>query len=294
MTRRQKRYLRRQEKRSKNKEKFKNITFENVASLQSLYNATWDSAKGVKWKASVQKYTLNTLFNICKTRQKLLQDKDIRRGFIEFDICERGKMRHIRSVHFSERVVQKSLCTNVLYPVLTNNLITDNGASQKGKGTHFATQRLIKYLHKYYRKYGNDGYVLTLDFKSYFDNINHNKLKEIYKTNFKDEKIIKLANRFVDAFGNVGLGLGSETSQISAVAYINKIDHYIKENLQIKGYGRYMDDSYIIHPSKEILKNILEKLKIKYAEYGIILNLRKTHIAKLKTGFTFCIVLNSE
>ncbi|MBO4738813.1 MAG: hypothetical protein J5606_04545, partial [Bacteroidales bacterium] len=96
-----------------------------------------------------------------------MQDKDIRRGFIEFDICERGKMRHIRSVHFSERVVQKSLCTNVLYPVLTNNLITDNGASQKGKGTHFATQRLIKYLHKYYRKYGNDGYVLSLDFKSY-------------------------------------------------------------------------------------------------------------------------------
>ena len=287
MGRRQDRYLRRKEKREKQKEKFKDIDFEDVAGLDALFDAAYKSAKGVKWKASVQKYILNILFNINKARKSLLANKDIRLGFIEFDINERGKIRHIRSVHFSERVIQKALCSNVLYPVLTSNLIMDNGASQKNKGTHFATQRLIKSLHKYYRHYGNEGYVLTIDFKSYFDNINHEKLKEIYRQNFTDENILKLSDDFIDAFGEMGLGLGSETSQISAVAYINSIDHFIKENLRIKAYGRYMDDSYIIHPSKSVLKSILEVLNKKYEQLGIKVNPKKTNIKKLKSGFTF-------
>ena len=287
MGRRQNRYLRRKEQREKKKEKIKNINFEDVAGLDSLYKAAYASAKGVRWKASVQKYTLNLLFNINKTRKDLLKNKDIRKGFIEFDINERGKVRHIKSVHFSERVVQKSLCTNALYPVLTNGLINDNGASQKGKGTHFATNRLIKSLHKHYKRYGNNGYVLLLDFKSYFDNIDHKKLKEIYRKYFNDEKIINLANDFIDAFGDMGLGLGSETSQISAVAYANTIDHYIKEKAKIKCYGRYMDDSHIVSNSKEFLENLLEELKVQFNEYGIKLNTKKTRIVKLKNGFTF-------
>lgn len=287
MGRRQDRYLRRKAEREKKKEKFKDINFEKVAGLDALFDAAYQSAKGVKWKASVQKYLLNILFNILKARKNLLDKKDIRLGFIEFDINERGKIRHIRSVHFSERVIQKALCTNVLYPVLTSNLIMDNGASQKNKGTHFASQRLIKSLHKYFRHHGNEGYVLTIDFKSYFDNINHEKLKEIYRQNFTDENILKLSNDFIDAFGEKGLGLGSETSQISAVAYINSIDHFIKENLGIKAYGRYMDDSYIIHPSKSVLKSILQVLNEKYEQLGIKVNPKKTNIKKLKNGFTF-------
>ena len=287
MGRRQDRYLRRKAEREKKKEKFKDINFEKVAGLDALFDAAYQSAKGVKWKASVQKYLLNILFNILKARKNLLDKKDIRLGFIEFDINERGKIRHIRSVHFSERVIQKALCTNVLYPVLTSNLIMDNGASQKNKGTHFASQRLIKSLHKYFRHHGNEGYVLTIDFKSYFDNINHEKLKEIYRQNFTDENILKLSNDFIDAFGEKGLGLGSETSQISAVAYVNSIDHFIKENLGIKAYGRYMDDSYIIHPSKSVLKSILQVLNEKYEQLGIKVNTKKTNIKKLKNGFTF-------
>lgn len=289
MGRRQKRYERRQiEREIKRNIKLYNASdFESVAGEKSLYNAAWKSAKGVKWKASVQKYLLNIFSNIYKTKKALLEGKDVRRGFIEFDICERGKQRHIRSVHFQERVVQKTLCANALYPVLTRNLITDNGASQKGKGMHYATNRLVNYLRKHYKRYGNEGYILVIDFKSYFDNVNHEKLKEIYKKNFENEDIIKLAYGFIDVFGEKGLGLGSETSQISAVAYINSIDHYIKEVAKIKGYGRYMDDSYIIHHSKEYLEELLEKLQILYKEYGIKLNEKKTHITKLKSGFTF-------
>lgn len=289
MSRRQKRYLRRMEARANKRQKAlgKNLKFENICSISSLYKAAFKSSKGVIFKESVQRYLLNLFSNLYSSRQDLLQGKDVRLGFIEFDIVERGKARHIRSVHFRERVVQKSLCTNCLSPVLTYNLISDNGASQKGKGVHYAINRLIKFLRKHYNKYGNSGYALLIDFKSYFDNIEHAPLKEYVKQYIKDPQISKLSDDFIDAFGEKGLGLGSETSQINAVSYINKIDHYIKEKAGAKIYVRYMDDSIIIHHSKEFLEKLLVDLKKKYAEYGITVNDKKSYITDLKHGFTF-------
>ena len=261
--------------------------FDNAASIPSLYEAAWDSAKGVMWKQSTQRYLLNIYFQIAKTSKMLHKGKDIRKGFNRFFINERGKVREINSVKFFERVVQKSLCSNILIPILTHNLIADNGASQKGKGTDYAQQRLVKHLSDYYRKYGKDGYVLTIDFKSYFANIEHDTLKKLFKKYFTDERVIKLADDFVDAFGDIGLGLGSETSQTFAISYVNEIDHFIKDSLGIKAYGRYMDDSYIIHPEKNVLKDILSRLNFYFEKYGIQINKNKTCIRKLSQGFTF-------
>lgn len=289
MSRRQNRRLRRIAKREERREDFlkRYDNFENVAGLDSLYKAAEESAKGVRWKQSVQRYMVNIFPNIVQTRKELLAGKDIRKGFIEFVISERGKERFIQSVLFYERVVQKSICMFSLYPALTHNLILDNYASQKGKGTHFAIKRLTKFLTEHYKKYGNNGYILLVDFKSYFASIPHEIIKENLRRYFKDEKLIKLADSFIDAFGEKGLGLGSETSQINAIVHINAIDHYIKEFAKIKGYGRYMDDSFIIHNSKEYLEKLLKILIEKYEAYGVKINTKKTYITDLKHGFTF-------
>ncbi len=289
MSRRNNRRLRRQQKREEKRKKFieEFDNFDNVASLNSLYTSAKKASNGVSWKASVQRYLLSILFKIQKTRRELLAGKDVRKGFIEFDLCERGKRRHIRSVHFYERVVQKALCKYVLYPALTNDIIYDNCASQKDKGTLFATNRLTEHLRKYYRKYQRNGYILMIDFKGYFESIFHEPLKQTFREKFTDAKIIKLADDFVDAFGDRGLGLGSETSQINAIHHINKVDHYIKEVEQIKCYGRYMDDSYIIHTDKKYLEELLLKIKKKLNEFGVVISKDKTHIHDLKHGFTY-------
>lgn len=92
---------------------------------------------------------------------------------------------------------------------------------------------------------------------------------------------------FISAFGDKGLGLGSETSQINAVMLPNRADHYAKEVLRIRGYGRYMDDTYLLHHSIAYLEECLEKLRAIYSEYGIVINEKKTKIVDLKHGFTF-------
>lgn len=204
--RKERRYQRRKAAReAKRREKIgKYDDFERVASLNSLYEAANEAAKGVTWKASVQRYHASLLFNISKTRADLLAGKDIRRGFICFTICERGKLRNIKSVHFSERVVQKSFCTNVLYPTFTHGLIYDNGASQEGKGTHFALRRLKAHLRRHFRKYGREGGILLIDFSDYFGNAQHEALFSIYDEQFTDPRIIALGKAFISAFWRQG------------------------------------------------------------------------------------------
>ncbi len=283
------RYQRRRAKReARKREKFRDFdNYENVIAMTALNDAADEAMRGVSWKASVQRYNMTRLLNIYRTHVKLKAGKDIRKGFICFDLMERGKLRHIKSVHFSERVVQKSLCKNALYPVLTNSLIYDNGASQKGKGTQFAIDRMTVHLQRHIHRHGREGAILLIDFSDYFGRIDHEALKEIYHKSFEDEKLIKLGISFIDAFGDKGLGLGSETSQINAVAFRSPLDHYIKEELRIKGYGAYMDDSYLIHEDVEYLKECLEKIKVFCERYGIVLNTKKTKICDLKHGFTF-------
>jgi hypothetical protein len=193
---------------------------------------------------SVQRYEANALRNVAETRRKLLADESVQNGFVEFSLRERGKTRHIKSVHISERVVQKSLCDNVLVPLLSHSLIHDNGASVKGKGVHFALRRLICHLSRFYRcNRTNGGYALLVDFKKFFDSVDHKILFALLGKKIKDPRARELTKNFITVFGDgKSLGLGSQVSQICAVFYPDRLDHYIKENLRIKYYGRYMDD----------------------------------------------------
>ena len=292
VTRRAGRRARRNEKRERKKinalSKYDN--FDNVTNAQNLYRAWKKSMRNVAWKESVQRYEAAAIRNVVETRRKLLAGENVQSGFVEFTLRERGKVRHIKSVHISERIVQKCLCDEVLVPILSRPLIHDNGASVKGKGTHFAIKRLIGHLCRFYRANGrsNLGFALMIDFAKYFDNIRHDLLLNLQTEYIKDTRILDLTRRFIEVFGNgISLGLGSQVSQISAIFYPNTLDHYIKEILRIKYYGRYMDDLYLIHADKQYLDTCLMRIKVICASLGIIVNEKKTRIVKLSEGVPF-------
>lgn len=262
--------------------------YENLCTCNALFQAARLSRKGIRWKASVQRYFMSYLRNILQLREKLLTGDDVTMGFIEFDLFERGKKRHIKSVHFKERVAQRALCDNALVPVLSRSLIYDNGASLKNKGISFARSRLKHHLHQYYRRTGsNDGYILLMDFSGYFDNILHGPCYDLLDAAFEDKRIVALCRQFIEPFGEKSLGIGSQVSQILAVAYRSSIDHYIKEVLRVKEYGCYMDDSYLIHESKDALHEYYAIVKKLCEDKGITINGRKTQITKISHGFTY-------
>jgi len=286
------RYQRRiSERRKKRRDKLDQYDdFSLLTDPNNLLKAFRLAKRGVSWKESTQRYEMNLFQNLWETKLKLEAGENVQNGFVEFILNERGKVRHIKSVHISERVIQKTLCDEVLVPILCNSLIYDNGASVKGKGTHFAMRRLITHLTRFYRQNGfsNEGYALTIDFKKYFDSIRHDILMNRVERKVRDVRVLDLARRFIQPFGDgVSLGLGSQVSQIFAIFLPDELDHAIKEKMRVKFYGRYMDDLYLIHNSKEFLENCLEKIKIICNNLGITVHERKTRIFPLKEGLLF-------
>lgn len=282
------RRIRRDAKRAKNRAKrIEGCTFDAVADVNSLYEAAIKAKKGVSWKASVQRYQMRVLRNVVKTHDDLMAGKDIRRGFTEFDIMERGKLRHISSVHFSERVVHKSLSTNALVPAITPTFTPGNSANIPGRGTDYAIRRLKMQLARHWRLHGSDGYILLVDFSDYFANIDHGAVKQMVRRALDDEKVISLTESLIDSHGEVGLGLGSEPNQILAVALPSRIDHWAEEMPNLEASGRYMDDSYYIDMDKQKLRLVLACIEILCDELGIKINHRKTRIVKLSRGFRF-------
>lgn len=286
--RRSARRIRREEKRAKKKrERCENSTLDTVADLNALYKAQREAARGVAWKASTQRYQIHWLLNILKAKRDLLEGNEVCKGFHEFDIFERGKKRHISSVHFSERVIQKSFTQNALIPSVKPTLIYDNAANIKDKGTAFAVMRTKKLLADHYRKHGREGYVLQADFSDFFASIPHGPVNQLIDTISEDKRLTALGRHFVDMQGDVGLGLGSEPNQICAIAFPSPLDHLICECCGVEGYIRYMDDFICVHTDKRALQCILAVVRDKCAALGLTLNEKKTHITKLTKGFTF-------
>jgi hypothetical protein len=287
LTRYQRRREARQAKRDIYSERFDDYGV--VADADNFARAFHKAKRGVSWKESVQRFEASLFRNIAELRRKLLAGESVQLGFVEFTLRERGKVRHIKSVHISERVVQKVLSDEVLVPVLSKPLIHDNGASVKGKGVHFALRRLVCHLSRFYRREKtNAGYALLIDFSKFFDNIDHDVLYGLIYQRIKDERIRELIRRFVSVFGaGKSLGLGSQISQISAIYYPNELDHFIKEKLRVKYYGRYMDDLYLIHADKAYLEYCLAEIKAVCAALKITVNEMKSRIVKLPDGVPF-------
>jgi hypothetical protein len=134
----------------------------------------------------------------------------------------------------------------------------------------------------------NKGYALLVDFTRFFDNIDHAVLFDMLERHITDRRVITLIRGFVSVFGpGKSLGLGSQVSQVAAIFYPNRLDHFIKENLRIKYYGRYMDDLYLIHADKEYLKRCLSEIKTVCQSLKIEVNEKKTRIVKLSRGMDF-------
>lgn len=265
--------------------------YEKLLDLNNLHEAFYNCQRAVNWKASVQKYECNELYNISHLRRALANHSYKQKPFYEFTINERGKTRHIKSLHISDRVLQRALCDYVLEPVVKNYLIYDNGASIKGKGIEFTRRRLKVHLQRYYKNHGANGYVLLIDFSKYFDNINHDELLRLLNERINDAEVRELLKYLLSTFdknqNGKGVGIGSQISQIAGIMYPLEIDNFCKIVRGCKYYGRYMDDTYIIHNDKEYLKKLLSEIKEKCNKLGIVINEKKTQIIKLKIGFTF-------
>ena len=266
-------------------------TIEQLAELQNLNECAWECTRQSRWKETTQRYLSNMLQKNLELREEVLSGEYRVRPTVDFTISERGHVRQIEAPVVRDRIVQKSLMKHVLTPSLTPYLIYDNYASMKQRGTSFARKRFEVMLHRYIQKNGTDGYILMIDVKKYFNNIDHDTLKRLLAPRLKDQPgdVVRLIHYVIDTSSKTGKGLnlGSECPQIFAIYYLNPIDQFVKVVKGVKYYGRYMDDIFIIGRSKVELKALLAEVENKLAELLLEVNHQKTSIVKLRHGFTW-------
>lgn len=217
----------------------------------------------------------------------------------KFVIRERGKKRNITTNIMVDKTVNHLLCDEILSPAISPFLIYDNGASQKNKGVAFSRKRLEAHLHKYYREHkSNDGYILLMDFSGYYSSVSYKKCLQVMNNLLRnvnnEERTMTmwiLQNLFqvfsIESNKDRGINIGSQPSQNIGIAYPSRIDNYIKIVKGCKYYGRYTDDSYIIHESKEFLTEVLDGVLKIADKLELVINPRKTYITKLSQTFKF-------
>lgn len=264
---------------------------EQLMELQNLNECAWECTRQSRWKETTQRYLADMLQKNLELREEVLAGEYRVKPTIDFTINERGHIRQIEAPVVRDRIVQKSLMKHVLIPSLTPYLIYDNFASMKNRGTSFARKRFEIMMHRYIQKHGTEGYILLIDIKKYFNNIDHEVLKRLIAPRIKNEPddVIRLIHYIIDtsSHSDKGLNLGSECPQIFAIYYLNPIDQFVKVVKGVKYYGRYMDDIFIISDSKDELKKLLAEIETKLAELLLEINHKKTHIIKLTHGFTW-------
>lgn len=260
--------------------------FEKVIDFNNMYKAYRKSKCGKGFKKSSAKFNImalegvNTLIEQLKNRTYTVSD------YIEFKVFE-PKERIIKTTSFKDKVIQHSLCDNVILPKLQEIFIADNCAGQKGKGTLFGLNRLSEQMTLFYKRYGNNGYILKCDITKFFYNISHEQLKDTVEYYFSyDENICWLCNLFIDSTEGKGIPLGNQINQGFALLYLDGMDKLIKNELGIEFYGRYMDDFYLIHPDKDYLKYCLEVITEYLKTLDLTLN-GKTQIFPFKNGVSY-------
>ena len=264
---------------------------DEVCDFDNLYRAMQHCKNNVMWKDSVAGYVKNGLVNVHKLKESVENGTYKLDAYTQFKVYE-PKERDIVSTRIKDRVFQRSLCDNYFYDTMTKSFIYDNCACQDGRGTEFARKRLIRHLQKYYRKHGTEGWVLKADLKNFFGSTSHELAYSAVTKRVNDEWVNGEIKRIIDSFNQgddpeIGMGLGSETTQLIQLAVLDDFDHFIKKQLHIKHYVRYNDDFIIIHEDKAYLQECLIKIDAWISSRGLKLSPKKTQLFKVTQGIKF-------
>lgn len=268
-----------------------------LISFDNLFNAYLKARKGKQSVPAVATFTLNLETELLSLQQELTDFTYNPGCYRLFTIYERKK-RQIAAAPFRDRVVHHAIM-NIIEPAIDRRFIFDSYACRQGKGVHASVNRYQQWSKQY-------PYVLKMDIEQYFPSIDHQLLKAKLRYYLKDNYVLALLDRIIDtapaACGRSdfyyfsgddllthtertsGLPIGNLTSQFFANLYLDGVDHFIKQDLRVRAYLRYVDDLVILGRDKAQLHETRENIRERLAEDRLRLHPRKAHIYHTARG----------
>ena len=260
---------------------YKNLTYEK------LLKAHLDARKGKGSRKEIILFNLKQEDYIKYLLEKLENKTYKHGGYTVFYVTE-PKLRKIEKSKYMDRIVHRWLVDNILKPYFIPRFIQTTYACIEGRGMHKACldmQEMMKHCTRIWNNY----YILKMDIAKYFDNIDKKILLDILEKRIKDKDVMWLINEILYANKREkGLEIGNYTSQMFANIYLNEYDWYVKRNLHIKYFSRYMDDSILLVKTKKEAIQALENIK-RFLKENLHLELNsKTQIFKSSQGVNYC------
>ena len=272
-------------------------TYNQIIEIEDIFSAWKSFVKDKSKKPDVIMFGSKLMDNVFDLYTDLVNKNYVHSKYGHFKIND-PKPRDIHKASVRDRVLHH-LLYNELYPFFDSIFIYDSYSCRFGKGTHKGIQRFRSFVLRVSKNRTKQCFVLKCDIRKFFANINHAILKSILEKYINDVDIINLLGNIIDSFktnqvsyknigSGVGLPLGNLTSQLLVNIYMNEFDQFIKRELKIQHYIRYVDDFVIVSDSKQYLENILPKLE-KFLMQNLKLQLHpgKVFIKTIYSGVDF-------
>jgi retron-type reverse transcriptase len=281
-------------------QKMKSYThlFDSICAFENLYCASKKAEKGKRFRHEVAVFNAQRAENLLEI-QKLLRAGQYPFGSFHTIKIVQPKPRLISAAPYRDRVVHHALI-NVIGPLFERKFIRDSYANQKGKGTHAALDRCTYYARRF-------RYVLQLDIRKYFPSIDHQILLAEISRTIRCPQTLALIGQIIttsnpqepanfyfpsdDLFApyerRKGLPIGNLTSQFFANVYLNAFDHFVKEELRVPGYIRYVDDALAFGDDLEQLHQCKTRGQVFLYDWRLLLNPKKNAIYPVRQGIPF-------
>ncbi len=291
-----------------------------VLKLEEIFAAYFECRKNKRYTANALAFEMDYENNVVQLWEEINSGTYQIGRSIAF-IVDKPVKREIFAADFKDRVVHH-LIIGKLNHLFEKQFIHDSYSCRVGKGTHFGIGRIDRFIRQCSVNYTKDCYVLKLDLQGFFMSINKNilfaKLEQFIKEKYQapdKELIIKLCKQVIlnDPAKNCiikgyksdwdnlpqtkslfhskpycGLPIGNLTSQVFANFYMDSFDHFVKHDLKIRYYGRYVDDFVIVHEEKEYLKKLIHKLaEYLQTELQVTIHPKKIYLQHYSKGVKF-------
>lgn len=262
---------------------------EKICTTKNVVKAYKKARKCKRYRPTVLKFETDRELNLIRVIADLRNVTYHAGTYFVFKVFE-PKERLIMALPFYDRVIQHAI-VNIIEPIFEKRFVFHSYACRKDKGAHAASDTLSRWLYNLQIKQGKKIYAIKADIHHYFQSIDHEVLKQEVRRYISDKAVLKLLDHIIDHNGiypdGVGIPVGNLTSQLFANVYLNILDHYIKHNLHVHYYIRYMDDFIILGEDPAELKELLQQIDA-FIEERLHLHLNpKTTIIAAKNGVDF-------
>ncbi len=260
--------------------------FDDKLTFKNMLDAHYRAREGKRKKKEIILFEMDLETNIIRIIDEIRNNTYKFGKYREFKVYE-PKERIIKSLPYRDRIVHQWYIEEFIKPYFYKRFINDTFACLDNRGTHLAVKRVQKYMRIMKRKYGSY-YVLKCDVKKYFYSIDKEILIDILSKKISDKKLLNFSKIILDDGEPLGIPIGNFTSQYFANIYLNELDHYIKEELRVVYYVRYMDDFILLLEDKDTCRLLLNKIKEFLDEkLHLSLNAKSRYFKNIK-GINFC------